>query len=68
MEPVTRGWNPSLADGTRHSPSRITRRGCGYGIVGLFVVSWLAALAVWRFGRIEEKWSSDLQPRTVRLD
>ena len=32
----------------------------GYAIVGLFVVSWLVALAVWRFGRIEEKWSSHL--------
>jgi high-affinity nickel-transport protein len=32
----------------------------GYGIVGLFVVSWLAALAIWRFGRIEERWSADL--------
>jgi high-affinity nickel-transport protein len=32
----------------------------GYGIVGLFVASWLTALAVWRFGRIEEKWSADL--------
>jgi high-affinity nickel-transport protein len=32
----------------------------GYGIVGLFVIAWLLALAVWRFGRIEERWSSDL--------
>jgi nickel/cobalt transporter (NiCoT) family protein len=32
----------------------------GYGIVGLFVVSWLVAVAVWRFGRIEEKWSAHL--------
>jgi high-affinity nickel-transport protein len=32
----------------------------GYGIVALFVVSWLIALAVWRFGRIEERWSSHL--------
>jgi high-affinity nickel-transport protein len=32
----------------------------GYGIVGLFVLSWLVALAVWRIGRIEERWSSDL--------
>ena len=30
----------------------------GYGIVGLFVLAWLVALAVWRFGRIEEKWSA----------
>ncbi|WP_245886571.1 HoxN/HupN/NixA family nickel/cobalt transporter [Kineococcus xinjiangensis] len=29
----------------------------GFGVVGLFVLIWGAALAVWRFGRIEEKWS-----------
>ena len=34
----------------------------GYGIVGLFVVSWLVALAIWRFGHIEEKWSAELAP------
>jgi high-affinity nickel-transport protein len=32
----------------------------GYGIVALFVVSWLLAVAVWRFGRIEERWSTNL--------
>jgi high-affinity nickel-transport protein len=32
----------------------------GYGIVALFIVAWLGALAVWRFGRIEEKWSAKL--------
>ena len=32
----------------------------GYGIVGLFVVSWLVAITIWRFGRIEEKWSLHL--------
>ena len=32
----------------------------GYGIVVLFVLAWLVALAVWRFGRIEEKWSTHL--------
>ena len=43
----------------------------GYAIVGLFVVTWLTALAVWRFGRIEEKWSAGLQegtPATVAGD
>jgi high-affinity nickel-transport protein len=34
----------------------------GYGIVALFVVSWLIALAVWKFGRIEDKWSAHLSP------
>lgn len=37
----------------------------GYGIVALFVVSWLLALAVWKFGRIEEKWSAGLQSTAV---
>jgi nickel/cobalt transporter (NiCoT) family protein len=34
----------------------------GYGIVALFVAAWLVALAIWRFGRIEEKWSAKLAP------
>jgi nickel/cobalt transporter (NiCoT) family protein len=29
----------------------------GFAIVGLFVVTWALAVAVWRLGRIEEKWS-----------
>jgi high-affinity nickel-transport protein len=32
----------------------------GYGIVALFVASWCVALLVWRYGRIEEKWSAHL--------
>jgi len=28
------------------------------------VLAWITALAVWRFGRIEEKWSADLAPGT----
>jgi high-affinity nickel-transport protein len=34
----------------------------GYGIVALFAGSWVIALLVWRFGHIEERWSSDLVP------
>lgn len=34
----------------------------GYCIVGLFVVTWAIALSVWRFGRIEERWTAKLQP------
>lgn len=29
----------------------------GFFIVGMFIVIWLVALAVWRFGKIEERWS-----------
>ena len=28
----------------------------GFMIVGLFVAAWLIALAVWRFGQVEERW------------
>ncbi|MGX6604543.1 HoxN/HupN/NixA family nickel/cobalt transporter [Micromonosporaceae bacterium Da 78-11] len=34
----------------------------GYGIVILFFASWLIAIAVWRFGRVEERWSTNLAP------
>ena len=27
-------------------------------IVAPFVLTWVVALAVWRFGRIEEKWDT----------
>jgi high-affinity nickel-transport protein len=28
----------------------------GFFLVGVFVVTWTIALAVWRFGRVEERW------------
>lgn len=31
----------------------------GYLIVALFAVSWLIAVSVWRFGRVERRWSDD---------
>jgi nickel/cobalt transporter (NiCoT) family protein len=30
----------------------------GYVVFGLFVVTWALALAVWRFGRIEDRWAA----------
>jgi high-affinity nickel-transport protein len=33
----------------------------GFVIVGLFVVAWVAALAVWKLGRVEERWQQDLR-------
>jgi high-affinity nickel-transport protein len=29
----------------------------GFVIVGMFVVIWVVALLIWRFGRIEERWT-----------
>jgi high-affinity nickel-transport protein len=36
----------------------------GYAIVMMFVLTWVVALAVWRFGRIEEKWTAGLAGAT----
>jgi high-affinity nickel-transport protein len=36
----------------------------GFVIVGMFILTWLAALLVWRYGQIEEKWTARLQPAT----
>src|ERR1700678_2785834 len=30
----------------------------GFVVVGMFVVTWVIALLVWRYGRIEERWTS----------
>ena len=32
----------------------------GYAIVGAFILTWAIAVAVWRFGRVEERWSAKL--------
>ena len=36
----------------------------GFLVVGMFVITWAVALLVWRYGRIEEKWT----PAVERLD
>jgi high-affinity nickel-transport protein len=36
----------------------------GFGVVALFVLTWVAALLIWRFGNIEQKWSANLAPTT----
>jgi len=32
----------------------------GFIIVGMFIVTWAVAIAIWRWGRIEERWSARL--------
>jgi nickel/cobalt transporter (NiCoT) family protein len=33
----------------------------GFVIVGMFIVTWAAAILIWKYARIEEKWSARLQ-------
>jgi high-affinity nickel-transport protein len=32
----------------------------GYGVVGLFVLTWAVSVVVWKKRRIEERWSASL--------
>jgi nickel/cobalt transporter (NiCoT) family protein len=44
--------------------SRFNINTAGFVIVGLFLVTWLAALLIWRYARIEEKWKLSPQSGT----
>jgi high-affinity nickel-transport protein len=37
----------------------------GYAIVVLLAATWAVALAVWRFGHVEERWSARMRPEPV---
>ncbi|MHB8440100.1 MAG: Nickel transporter NicT [Acidimicrobiales bacterium] len=40
----------------------------GFVMVGMFVVTWLVALGVWRFGRLEDRWDqAAARARTAKL-
>jgi high-affinity nickel-transport protein len=51
----------SLTGGVWSLATSIDLNYVGYAIVALFVATWAVALAVWRFGRIEQRWSAKLQ-------
>jgi high-affinity nickel-transport protein len=39
----------------------------GLIIVGMFVVTWLGAVLIWRYGHIEERWGSSLRSTEVTI-
>jgi high-affinity nickel-transport protein len=40
----------------------------GYGIVALFIVTWLVAIAGWRVFRVEDRWSAAPRGRMTPVD
>ena len=65
----------TLSDGTRQVLGGLTDpvttaiagldlENVGYLLVGLFVVTFLVAVAYWRFGRVEQRWTARLSPPT----
>jgi high-affinity nickel-transport protein len=51
----------SLSGGLWDFVAGIDLDAVGYLVVGLFVATWALALAVWRYGRIEERWSAGIR-------
>ncbi len=44
--------------------SRFNINTAGFVIVGMFLATWLAALLIWRYARIEQKWNPAPQSGT----
>jgi high-affinity nickel-transport protein len=42
--------------------------GIGFVIVGLFVATWTVAIAIWKYGRLEERWSVAFRRPAVEGD
>jgi high-affinity nickel-transport protein len=51
----------SLRGGIWDFASNLDLNLIGYLIVGLFVVTWAIALSIWHFGRVEERWTANLE-------
>ena len=39
----------------------------GFIIVGMFVVTWIGAMLIWRYGHIEERWGASLRQTEVAI-
>ncbi len=48
----------NLGGGTAVFFQNFNINSAGFIIVGLFVVTWVVALAIWRYGHIEQRWDS----------
>jgi high-affinity nickel-transport protein len=46
-----------LTDVVSSGIARLDLHNVGYLIAGLFVLTWAAAVAFWKLGRVEERWS-----------
>jgi nickel/cobalt transporter (NiCoT) family protein len=50
----------SIASGPLAAIAGLDLNYLGYAIVAIFVLTWVVAASVWKWGRIEERWSAGL--------
>jgi nickel/cobalt transporter (NiCoT) family protein len=58
-----RGARPARQDGNLSGagwawPQNCSINTAGFAIVGVFVLTWIVALAIWRLAKIEQKWDT----------
>jgi high-affinity nickel-transport protein len=51
-----------ITDGPLAVVGSVDLNNVGFVIVGVFVLTWVVAVAVWHLGDVEEKWSQNLKP------
>jgi len=51
-----------ITDGPVAVVGSVDLNNVGFVIVGVFVLTWVVAVAVWHLGDVEEKWSQNLKP------
>jgi high-affinity nickel-transport protein len=51
-----------ITDGVLAAVGGVDLNNVGFIIVGIFVLTWLVAVAVWHLGDVEAKWSQNLKP------
>ena len=62
---ATLGGMFAQTSGIKHGPigwlAHLNMEYVGYSIVLLFVLAWATSVSIWKFARIEERWSVDLR-------
>jgi nickel/cobalt transporter (NiCoT) family protein len=56
----------SLTGGIWDFVANLDLNAVGYIIVAMFVLTWVIAVSIWHFGRIEERWSAQLHELSPR--
>ena len=51
-----------ITDGVLAAIGGVDLNNVGFIIVGIFVLTWVVAVAVWHLGDVETKWSQNLKP------
>jgi high-affinity nickel-transport protein len=44
-----------------HFMANFNINAAGFIIVGMFILTWAGAMAIWRYGHVEERWSANLR-------